>query len=164
MACVEIPADRKLRKRIAEGAYVDRTWWSMGEERRWRFGYGEGVLEQGERPVVGGVAPNFRWREWRGVQEELRAERKQIDDLIDKDMRAEQIQDQGASAYSLIPGQACHQCRRSRRSQRCSAAMSTRRVARHSTNHAVSGECDGVSRLLPLLPFPSSSYVSLAPC
>jgi hypothetical protein len=112
MACVEIPADRRVRKRIAEGAYVDRSWWSVGEERRWRFGYGEGVLEPGERPVVGGVAPDFRWREWRGVKEELRAERKQIDDLIDKDMRAEQNQDQGVSAYSLISGQACHQCRR----------------------------------------------------
>lgn len=112
MACVEIPADRKVRKRIAEGAYVDRTAWSVGEERRWRFGYGEGVLELGERPVVGGVAPDFRWREWRGVKEELRAERRLIDDLIDKDMRADQSQDQGVSAYSLIPGQACHQCRR----------------------------------------------------
>lgn len=64
MACVEISADRKTRRSIAEGAYSDRTSWEVGEERRWRFGDGDGVLAEGEEPgEVDGISDQFRWRD-----------------------------------------------------------------------------------------------------
>jgi len=48
IACVEIPADRQLARRIQEGEYADCTDWWDGEARRWRFGHGKGWEVEGD--------------------------------------------------------------------------------------------------------------------
>lgn len=77
MACVEMPFNRQLTKRIAEGEYGDCEHWWEGEERRWRVGHGKGNVKEGEEYEVGGVTKEFRWRKWRGLEKELRKEMKQ---------------------------------------------------------------------------------------
>lgn len=107
MACVQIPSDRRLRRLIAEGAYTDCSDWSEGEQRRWRWGLGlaSGAdLAEDERPVVGGVAPDFRWRRWRGLRKELAAERDGLEgrEQADRgDILAHPAPADGVSAYSV---------------------------------------------------------------
>lgn len=104
MACVELPSDRKLRKRIADGEYVDCSHWAEGEERRWRFGDGRGTLQEGEEEVVGDVGPDFRWRKWLGKEEELRKELRKRGELNDADVRgtrATVVLDANVSDYSV---------------------------------------------------------------
>lgn len=75
-----------------------------GEERRWRFGSGEGVYQIGEQAVVGGVGPDFRWRKWLGIDRELRREMKQRGQLNETDMRgtrAIETLNGDLSAYSV---------------------------------------------------------------
>ncbi|OCF40078.1 hypothetical protein I317_06091 [Kwoniella heveanensis CBS 569] len=116
IACVEVPSDRKLKRRILEGEYTDCSAWSKGEERRWKIGKGKGGDLPPEEPwYLGGVGKDFRWRKWKGLERELRREMRLRGELNDRDIRpvAEtQVVPEGVSAYSLIPGQACHQCRR----------------------------------------------------
>lgn len=102
MACVEMPSDRRLLRRIADGEYQDRADWAEGEDWRWKFGRNEGVLGEGERAVVGGVGPDFRWRRWQGLARELRREMKSRGELNVRDMRPELVQQGGeVSAYSV---------------------------------------------------------------
>nr|XP_019048667.1 hypothetical protein I302_02440 [Kwoniella bestiolae CBS 10118]OCF27597.1 hypothetical protein I302_02440 [Kwoniella bestiolae CBS 10118] len=115
MACIEIPSDRKLKKRISDGEYTDCSHWMEGEARRWKFGFGKGgdVLPEGEPHVIGGVSKDFRWRRWRGLEKELRSEMKKRGELVEMDSRpVERVIPEGVSAYSLLPGDPCHQCRR----------------------------------------------------
>lgn len=75
LACVEIPSDRRIQRMIDDGAYADCTAWSAGEDRRWRFGDGSGVLADGEEVgVVDGVADTFRWRSWEDILREFEPE------------------------------------------------------------------------------------------
>lgn len=63
MACVEIRPDRKVNRAIDSGEYYDSISLTEGEERRWRFGDGEGgELAEGEELQVGGVGADFRWK------------------------------------------------------------------------------------------------------
>jgi hypothetical protein len=104
MACIELPSDRKLRKRIADGEYADCSHWAEGEERRWRFGDGRGILQEGEEVVVGDVGPDFRWRKWLGKGEELRNELRKRGELNDADVRGTRATvtlDANVSEYSV---------------------------------------------------------------
>lgn len=104
MACVQVPSDRRLRRLISEGVYVDCSDWSIGEARRWRWRDGDGeTLQQGERAVVGGVAPDFRWRRWRGLRKELAAERASLEDEVgmERANREVSMSQEGVSAYSV---------------------------------------------------------------
>ncbi|RXK39113.1 hypothetical protein M231_03618 [Tremella mesenterica] len=115
MACVEMPSDRALKRRIAEGEYQDCSHWLQGETRRWRFGLGRGgELQEDEPTHVGGVGPDFRWRKWRGLEKELRAEMRKRGLLNEMDSRRDTVitPSEEASAYSLLPMETCHQCRR----------------------------------------------------
>ncbi|WVF66228.1 hypothetical protein IAT40_000968 [Kwoniella sp. CBS 6097] len=116
IACVEMPSDRKLKRRILEGEYTDCFSWSKGEERRWKIGRGKGGDLPPEEPwYLGGVGRDFRWRKWKGLEKELRREMRLSGELNDRDIRPvveTAVVPEGVSAYSLIPGQACHQCRR----------------------------------------------------
>jgi hypothetical protein len=129
IACVEMPADRQLARRIQIGDYADCEEWWVGEERRWRFGHGNGVLAEGEPVELGGVTPHFRWRKWRGLKNELMKEMKQVtqSNKMDKaGVPIPPVKVGEVSAYSvwysdclrlgltpqLIPGDPCHQCRR----------------------------------------------------
>ncbi|WWC66882.1 uncharacterized protein I206_100789 [Kwoniella pini CBS 10737] len=115
MACIELPSDRRLRKRISDGEYTDCSRWSDGETRRWKYGFGTGpkILPEGEEEEIGGVTKEFRWRRWRGLNKELRREMRQRGELVEMDARPlEAIIPEGVTAYSLIPGETCHQCRR----------------------------------------------------
>ncbi|WVQ93850.1 hypothetical protein IAU59_000928 [Kwoniella sp. CBS 9459] len=118
IACVEMPSDRKLKRRILEGEYTDCSAWAKGEERRWKIGRGKGGELPPEEPwYLGGVRRDFRWRKWKGLEKELRREMRLRGELNDRDTRATAVETaivvpEGVSAYSLIPGQACHQCRR----------------------------------------------------
>lgn len=106
MACVELPSDRKLRKKIADGAYVDCSRWAEGEGRRWRFGDGRNPLQEGEEVVVGDVGPDFRWRRWLGKDRELRSELAKIGQIRDADVRGTRATvtvDHDVSEYSV-----CH--------------------------------------------------------
>jgi hypothetical protein len=87
MACIELPSDRKLRKRIADGDYVDCSHWTEGEERRWRLGDGRNHFQEGEEIVVGGVGPDFRWRKWLGKRQELIYELRSRGELNDADIK-----------------------------------------------------------------------------
>lgn len=63
MACVEIRPDRRINRAIDAGQYYDWIDLTGGEERRWRFGDGEGgPVAEGEEAVVGGVGADFRWK------------------------------------------------------------------------------------------------------
>ncbi|WVQ64759.1 uncharacterized protein L199_002927 [Kwoniella botswanensis] len=115
MACIEIPSDRRLKKRISDGEYTDCSHWVKGEARRWKYGFGKGGddLPKNEPEDLGGVTKEFRWRRWRGIERELRREMKQRGELVEMDARpVERVIPEGVSAYSLIPGEPCHQCRR----------------------------------------------------
>ncbi|KAK6905160.1 hypothetical protein I203_105980 [Kwoniella mangroviensis CBS 8507] len=115
MTCIEIPSDRKLKKRILDGEYTDCSHWMEGEARRWKFGFGKGGdnLPENEPEDLVGVTKEFRWRRWRGLERELRREMKQRGELVEMDARpVERVIPEGVSAYSLIPGESCHQCRR----------------------------------------------------
>ena len=104
MACIELPSDRKLRKRIGDGEYADCSHWAEGEERRWRFGDGRGTLQEGEVVVVGDVGPDFRWRKWLGKEGELRKELIKRGEMNDADVRgtgATVILDANVSEYSV---------------------------------------------------------------
>lgn len=103
MACVEMPSDRKIRKKISDGDYEDCSHWAAGEVRRWRFGDGEGAYEQGEEVLIGGVGPDFRWRKWRGIQNELRREMRLRGELNEVDMRVTRstAAEEGVSEYSV---------------------------------------------------------------
>ena len=112
IACVEMPSDRAIKRRIAEGEYQDCSHWKEGEARRWRFGRGRGgVLAEGEEEYVGGVGADFRWRKWRGLEKELRIEMRKRGELIEQDSRPQptaQVLPEGVSAYSVSKGlQAC---------------------------------------------------------
>jgi hypothetical protein len=121
IACIEIPSDRGLKRRIAEGEYEECFHWAEGEKRRWRIGRAGGAEEEGEE-IVGGVSKEFRWRKWRGLEKELRIEMKKRNKLNQEDVNP--VKDSGEpSAYSvspvvsradiqLLPGDSCHQCRR----------------------------------------------------
>lgn len=104
MACVEIPGDRKLAKRIAEGEYQDCSHWAEGEARRRRFGFGRGgELEDDEPLEIGEVGSDFRWRKWGGLEKELREEMKKRGELIERDSRPVAPADIEPSAYSVSP-------------------------------------------------------------
>ena len=109
IACVEIPSDRQLARRIQEGEYADCTDWWGGEERRWRFGRGTGRLREGEEEDVGGVTQEFRWRKWRGLKKELRSEMMEREKLNDEDKAGAEDQplQSGVSAYSVSSGGVC---------------------------------------------------------
>lgn len=73
--CVEIVIGRKMRRMIDDGEYLDRSL-MQGEERRWRFGHGEGgELAEGEEAEVGGVTSAFRFRAWK---DKMEAEQKRL--------------------------------------------------------------------------------------
>ncbi|WWC85764.1 uncharacterized protein L201_000630 [Kwoniella dendrophila CBS 6074] len=129
MACIEIPSDRKLKKRITDGEYTDCSHWTEGEARRWKYGFrkrkpttaqpeasaaeGQQQEESDNEEEIGGVTKEFRWRRWRGLEKELRKEMRKRGELVEMDVRpVEQSIPEGVSAYSLIQGEACHQCRR----------------------------------------------------
>ena len=106
VACVEMPSDRGLRRRIAEEEYQDCTQWQEGEARRWRFGWGRGGhLAKDEPEETGGVGESFRWRKWKGLEKELRKEMRKRGELIEFDSRPEQQEQRkilpGVSAYSV---------------------------------------------------------------
>jgi len=104
MACIELPSDRKLRKRIEDGEYADCSHWAEGEERRWRFGDGRGVLQEGEEVVVGDIGPDFRWRRWLGKEGELRNELRKRGELNEADVRGTRATvtlDANVSDYSV---------------------------------------------------------------
>lgn len=102
MACVEMPSDRKVRKRISDGEYQDCLHWAEGEDRRWRLGDGEGSFEAGEEVLIGGVGPDFRWRKWRGPKNELRREMRLRGDLNEMDIRVTRsTAAEGVSDYSV---------------------------------------------------------------
>ena len=115
MACIEIPSDRRLSKRIADGEYEDCMHWAEGEARRWRFGWGKGTLEEGEEEEVGGVGRDFRWRRWRGLEMELRREMRLLEGKAGMDQGGQQgeivvvdeeraevgTKAEGVSAYSV---------------------------------------------------------------
>jgi len=104
MACIELPSDRKLRKRIADGDYVDCSHWAEGEGRRWRLGDGKNHYQAGEEVVVGGVGPDFRWRKWLGKDRELRNELNKRGEMNDADKRgakATLVADANVSEYSV---------------------------------------------------------------
>lgn len=63
MACVEIHTSRSVRRAIDNGHYTDCTNWSVGEDRRWKYGFGDFVSQEGETILEDGVASNFRWRD-----------------------------------------------------------------------------------------------------
>ncbi|WRT63660.1 uncharacterized protein IL334_000583 [Kwoniella shivajii] len=116
MACIEMPSDRKLKKRISDGEYIDCSKWSQGEWRRWKYGFGKGGdIPPDEDEFIGGVGKDFRWRRWRGLEKELRSEMRRRGELVEMDARPTQqviTVPEGVSAYSLLPGEPCHQCRR----------------------------------------------------
>lgn len=102
MACIMPPSDRKIRRRIADGEYHDCESWGEGEERRWHFGDGKNEYREGEAVLVGGVAPDFRWRKWLGIQKELRRELVQRGELNEIDMRVTRSTvEEGVSDYSV---------------------------------------------------------------
>ncbi|WWD05883.1 hypothetical protein V865_003967 [Kwoniella europaea PYCC6329] len=106
MACIEIPSDRRLKKRISDGEYTDCSHWLEGEARRWKFGFGKGGdnIPENEPEDLGRVTKEFRWRRWRGLERELRREMKQRGELVEMDARpVERVIPEGVSAYSLIP-------------------------------------------------------------
>lgn len=110
MVCIELPSDRKLRKRIADGDYVDCSHWEEGEERRWRFGDGRNSYMRGEEVVVGGVGPDFRWRKWMGLDRELRNElvkRGELNEADARGTRSDVTLDANVSEYSV--GQVKHE-------------------------------------------------------
>ncbi|BEJ08555.1 hypothetical protein CcaverHIS641_0506490 [Cutaneotrichosporon cavernicola] len=74
LAAIVVRTDRGTRAAIDAGEYVDCTAWAEGEERRWRFGNGEGVLEEGEAEVIGDVGPDFRWKTVEAVDMEQERE------------------------------------------------------------------------------------------
>jgi len=104
MACVEIPANRALSKRISEGEYQDCIYWARGEERRWKFGFGRGVeKETADEIETWGIGSDFRWRRWRGLKKELRRELDTRGELVERDSRPiPQLQGE-VSAYSVSP-------------------------------------------------------------
>lgn len=102
MACVEVPNDRKVARQIADGEYEDRSWWTEGEERRRRFGRGDGgELGNDEKRYIGGVGEEFRWRRWRGLEKELRAEMKKRGELVERDVNPQLNPLAGESSYSV---------------------------------------------------------------
>ena len=104
MACIELPRDRRVMRRITEGEYIDCSHWAEGEERRWRIGDGKNPYQQGEEVIVGGVGPDFRWRKWLGVHRELRNELVERGELNDEDVRGTRAAapvDQNVSDYSV---------------------------------------------------------------
>jgi hypothetical protein len=96
-----MPSDRKIRKRIADGQYADCSHWAEGEERRWRFGDGTNLYQQGEEVTVGGVGPDFRWRKWRGLNHERRDELKKLGELTEADTKGTTVVEEEGSAYSV---------------------------------------------------------------
>lgn len=104
MACVEMPSDRSVGRRITDGEYQDCTHWRYGEERRWKFGHGDGGVLAEDAPVTeGGVGVDFRWREWKGLEKELRKEMRKRGELNKRDtnMEDEIPQQEGVSEYSV---------------------------------------------------------------
>lgn len=150
MACVEIRPDRKVNRAIDAGEYYDSTGLTEGEERRWRFGDGEGgELAEGEEPLVGGVGPDFRWKTLDAVDEALIAE-------MEERIEAEKVEEKPPPApkvpYSvswrlrgIANGRNCQESlvtsvseRRTKR--RWSAGMWTPSAPISSASHAASGE------------------------
>lgn len=103
IACVEMPTDRGLKKRIAEGEYTDAIHWWEGEDRRWKVGNGTSGIAEGEEAEIGGVTKDFRWRKWLGLEKELRKEMKARNNLNKADKRGVAVQEvEGeSSAYSV---------------------------------------------------------------
>lgn len=105
MACIELPSDRKTKRRITDGEYEDCSAWADGEAHRRRYGDGDGEYQEGEEVVVGGVAPDFRWRHWQGLHRELRREMRLRGELNEDDIRGAKTRsmanDEDASAYSV---------------------------------------------------------------
>jgi hypothetical protein len=100
MASVVIPANRALSKRIADGEYEDCSSWAEGEERRWRFGFGQ-FKDAEDDGDIGGVDKQFRWRKWRGLQKELMREMTTRGELIEMDARPAPAVQGEVSAYSV---------------------------------------------------------------
>lgn len=155
MAAVEMPSDRKLLRSIADGEYQDCLWWGEGEAQRRRFGSGQSVLQLGEKAIVGGVGPDFRWRRWKGLAKELRSELNKRDKVDARD-RAEPQGDKEVSWYSVGFGlslsyictelmDSCCLVRHAinadanPRSRKCGVVMSIHLVERHSARRAVNG-------------------------
>lgn len=79
MACVEIDNRKRSTRSVDTSKYKDRTHWALGEERRWKFGAGQGgELEAGADDFVGGVCADFRWQTWEAIQAEELAKRVEV--------------------------------------------------------------------------------------
>lgn len=90
MTCVEIPSDRRLKKRITDGEYADCTHWAEGESRRWKYGWGKGGEGEGEEEYEGGISKKFRWRKWKGLEKELRRELTRRGEMNDADQEGKE--------------------------------------------------------------------------
>lgn len=90
MTCVEIPSDRRLKKRIADGEYADCMHWAEGEARRWKYGWGTGGEGEGEEEYEGGISKRFRWRKWKGLEKELRRELTRRGEMNDADQEGKE--------------------------------------------------------------------------
>ncbi|BEJ15831.1 hypothetical protein CspHIS471_0504360 [Cutaneotrichosporon sp. HIS471] len=110
-AAIVVRTDRGMRAAIHAGEYVDCTAWAEGEERRWRFGNGEGVLEEGEAELIGDVGPDFRWKTMEAidVEEEREAATRAAMELGTPTPPPEPAV---KKKYSELPEGTCHQCRR----------------------------------------------------
>lgn len=115
LAAVEVRTDRMTRRAIDHGEYTDCMDWAVGEDRRWRFGDGEGELQPGEQPVVGDVGPDFRWKQYADFVdiEEARkmATRSAMGDYTPTPPPRPEAPAY-KKAYSELPKGTCHQCRR----------------------------------------------------
>jgi hypothetical protein len=104
MACIELPSDRRIRRRIAEGEYTSCADWELGEARRWYLGDGMNRYQAGEEVLIGGVGPDFRWRKWMGLNKELRNElvrRGEMNDVDARGTRSTVVLEEGVSSYSV---------------------------------------------------------------
>ncbi|CAK9781349.1 hypothetical protein CC85DRAFT_282836 [Cutaneotrichosporon oleaginosum] len=107
LAAIEVRTERAVRRAIDAGEYIDCTHWAAGEERRWRFGWGNGVLEEGEEAVVDGIGPDFRWKE--AVEDESEDEPTPTPVPV---QAGSPPQESVKKKYSDLPEGTCHQCRR----------------------------------------------------
>ncbi len=112
LAAIEVRTERAVRRAIDAGEYIDCTSWAEGEERRWRFGWGTGELADGEEAVVGGVGPDFRWKEARvDVEEEPETVAQEVVE-VEPPSPSPPDEPGAKKKYLDLPRGTCHQCRR----------------------------------------------------
>lgn len=113
LAAIVIRTDRMTRRAIDHGEYTDCTRWAAGEERRWRFGHGDGMLQEGEAEEVGGVGPSFRWKEYGAVVDVVRAREEAAAEAMEMSVEPPTPAVPASKIpYSALPEGTCHQCRR----------------------------------------------------